>query len=191
MNRRTNSSVEAGFSLIETLATITIALVLFSLALPVLMGAIQNYRLNGMAQQAASLVDLARYSAIRRNMLVSLQQTTQSGNTVLYVDLNGNGSLDANEPLVLIPSDMQLANGQSLTPPTTSMGLGTTLDFNDKITFDYRGVVNYPSGVSPAPYFIALAYTSQTQYGTRAVTLTPMGQTKMWKAPSGGSWAGM
>jgi prepilin-type N-terminal cleavage/methylation domain-containing protein len=191
MNPRTRRSAEAGFTLIEMLATLVIALVLMALALPVVVGAIQNYRLNSVVQQTASLIDLARYSAIRRNMLVSLLQTTQNGNTVLYVDLNGNATLDPNEPLVMIPSDMQIANGQALTPAATSTGYSATINFSGTITFDYRGVVNYSNGNTPVPYFLALGYTTQTQYGTRAVTLTPMGQTKMWTAPAGGAWSGM
>ena len=179
--------------------TLAIGLILVGVALPIVVGAIQNYRLNGIAQQTASLIDLARYTAIRRNMVISLQKASSTdlqnvnlSGTVLYVDVNGNGQLDANEPMLLIPSDMQISNGQTGTPDSTSMGFsGGTVDFTSKIAFDYRGVVNYPQGVALQPYFLALAYTNQLQYGARAVTLTPMGQTKMWTAPNGGTWSGM
>ena len=180
--------------------TLAIGLILVGVALPIVVGAIQNYRLNGIAQQTASLIDLARYTAIRRNMVISLQKASSTdlqnvnlSGTVLYVDVNGNGQLDANEPMLLIPSDMQISNGQTGTPDSTSMGFtGGTVDFTSSIAFDYRGVVvGFANGTSPAPYFLALAYTSQLQYGARAVTLTPMGQTKMWTAPNGGTWLGM
>lgn len=169
--------------------TLAIGLVLASIALPFVVGAIQNYRLDSITQQTASLIDLARYSAIRRNMVVTLQAVIQNGNTVLYVDVNNNG-LDATDPRVVLPSDMQIANNDPLTPPATSMGLGNTISFAGSIQFDYRGLVNY-AGPPVSPYFLALGYTNQTQYGTRAVTVAPMGQTKLWKAPPGGTWTGM
>jgi len=189
--RKTRNLHEAGFSLVETVMTLAIGLILASVALPMVVSAVQGYRLNSIAQQTANLIGLTRYSAIRRNTVVSLLTTNQAGNTVLYVDLNGNGTLDANEPLVLLPRDMQIANGQPLTPPASSTGLNPTRDFTTQITFDYRGTVNYPGGSPPAIYFLAIGYTTQTQFGTRAITVTPMGQTKVWTAPPGSTWKGM
>jgi prepilin-type N-terminal cleavage/methylation domain-containing protein len=182
----------AGYSLVEMMMTLAIGLILVSVALPTMIGAIQGYRLNSVSQQTANLIDLARYTAIRRNMVVRLLQAPpQNGNTVLYVDLNGNTTLDGNEPMVMIPSDMQISNGQTGTPDATSMHIGSTIDFTTQIGFDSRGVVNYPHGVGPGAYFLAIAYTKQLQYGVRAVTVTPMGQTKAWKALSGSTWIGM
>jgi prepilin-type N-terminal cleavage/methylation domain-containing protein len=186
------SKRQGGFSLFEMMVTLAVGLVMASVALPFVVGAVQRYRLNGVAQQTANLVDLARYTAIRLNKLTSLQKTTQNGNTILYVDIKGTAALDANDPMIVFPSDMQIANSDALTPPSTSMGLGATTSFSTKITFDYRGVV-YPNpgdAVGQA-YFLAIGYVSQAQYGTRAVTVTPMGQTKIWTAPDGGTWTGM
>jgi len=171
--------------------TLAVGLILVSVALPVLVGAIQNYRLNSMVQQAANFVQLTRYTAIRRNTIVSMRQTAQNGNTVFYIDLNGNGALDAGEPMLMLPTDMQIANGQSLTPDSASIGTPSLQDFAGTITFDYRGTVNYPAGGPTGAYFLALGYTNQTQYGCRAVTVIPMGQTKLWKAPAGGPWTWM
>jgi type IV fimbrial biogenesis protein FimT len=182
---------EVGYSLVEMVMTLAIGLILVTVALPLLVGAIQGYRLNSVAQQTANLIELTRYTAIRRNATVSLHKTTQNGNTVFYIDLNGNGTLDANEPLVVLPADMQLANGQALTPGPASTLLPNPQDFTDTITFDYRGTVSYPAGGPLGPYFLALGYVTQVQYGCRAVTVTGMGQTKTWKAPAGGTWTWM
>src|SRR5260370_37968202 len=81
----------------------------------------------------------------------------------------------------MLPSDMQLANGQSLTPPAASIGQPTQ-DFAGQIIFDYRGTVYYTGGGPMTAYFLALGYTNQAQYGCRAITVSPMGQTKTWKA---------
>lgn len=192
MNRRTLRSVRHhGFSLFEMMVTLAVGLVMASVALPFIVGAVQRYRLNSVAQQTATLIELTRYSAIRLNKIISLKSAVQNGNTVLYVDINNNG-LDAKDPMVVLPSDMQIANSDALTPPSASMGLGTTISYTNSMSFDYRGVVtNFPPGNGPAAYFLAIGYTGQAQYGTRAVTVTPMGQTKIWIAPPSGTWSGM
>lgn len=171
--------------------TLAIGLIMVSMALPMLVGAVQNYRLNSLVQQTANFVELARYTAIRRNAPVSMLQKVQSGNTVLFIDSNGNGTLDAGEPMLMLPSDMQIANGQSLTPDPASIGIQPLQDFAGTITFDYRGTVNFPTGGATGAYFLALGYTNQAQYGCRAVTVIPMGQTKLWRAPAGGTWTWM
>jgi prepilin-type N-terminal cleavage/methylation domain-containing protein len=181
----------AGYSLVEMMMTLAIGLILVSMALPVLIGTIQNYRLNSIVQQTANFVELARYTAIRRNTIVTMRQTKQSGNTAFYIDLNGNGNLDASDPMLMLPSDMQVANNQSLTPDPASTGVKNLQDFAGSITFDYRGTVNYPVGGPTGAYFLALGYTTQVQYGCRAITVIPMGQTKLWKAPAGGTWTWM
>jgi prepilin-type N-terminal cleavage/methylation domain-containing protein len=189
--RRRCLSQAAGYSLIEMMMTLAVGLILVSIALPMLVGAIQGYRLNSVAQQVANLIELTRYTAIRRNSLMTLQMKPVNGNTVFFIDLNGNGQPDANEPMVMLPSDMQLANGQTATPNSSSIGLGATQDFAGKITFDYRGTVNFPAGGVINPYFLALGYVNQAQYGCRAITVTVMGQTKGWKAPDNSAWTGM
>jgi type IV fimbrial biogenesis protein FimT len=180
-----------GYSLIEMMMTLAIGLILVGVALPMLYGAIQSYRLNSVAQQTASLIELARYSAIRRNSVVSLLTTTQNGNTVFFIDLDGDGALDANEPLVMLPSDIKIANAASSLPDPASTGINNTQNFAGTITFDYRGTVNFPGGGATGAYFLALAYVNPDPYGFRAITLIPMGQTRVWKAVAGGPWTGM
>src|SRR5229473_579915 len=187
--RRAFRSKELGFTLVEMVVTLAVGLILVSMALPVMIGAIQGYRLNSVAQQTANLIELTRYAAIRRNTIVSLHKTVKNGNTIFFVD--GDGALGAGEPMVMLPNDMQIANGQSLTPGPASTGLDNTQDFVDTITFDYRGTVNFQVGGPTGAYFLALGYTNQTQYGCRAITVVPMGQTKLWKAPAGGPWTAM
>jgi len=189
-SRHKNLSKASGYSLVEMMMTLAIGLILVSVALPTMIGAIQGYRLNSVAQQVANLAELTRYTAIRRNSVIGLRQVVQNGNTILFVDLDGDGKLGPTEPLVMLPSDMQLANGQTLTPAAASVGFPTQ-DFAGQIVFDYRGTVNFTGGGPMTAYFLALGYTNQAQYGCRAITVSPMGQTKTWKAPDGGTWIGM
>jgi len=189
--RRKCSPKIAGYSLIEMMVTLAVGLILVSVALPTMIGAIQSYRLNSTAQQIANLIELTRYTAIRRNAVMSMQLAPpNNGSTILYVDLNGNGLLDPTEPMVILPSDMQLANNP-LAPGPTSTGLAPTQNFTSQINFDYRGTVNFPPGTPTAAYFLTVAFTNQAQYGSRAITVTPMGQTKAWKTVGSSAWTGM
>ena len=183
----------AGYSLVEMMVTLAVGLILVSVALPTMISAIQSYRLNSSAQQIANLIELTRYTAIRRNAVMSLQMAPNyKGSTVFYLDLNGNGTPDATEPMVVLPTDMQLANGQPLTPSATSTGLVPAQDFTTQINFDYRGTaVPLVGGPVAKTYFLALSYTNQAQYGCRAITVTPMGQTKVWKTVGNGTWTRM
>ena len=180
-----------GYSLIEMMVTLAVGLILVSVALPTMIGAIQSYRLNSTSQQIANLIELTRYTAIRRNAVMSMQMAVNNGSTIFYVDLNGNGSLDPTEPMIILPSDMQVATTQPLTPGPASTGLANTQNFTTQINFDYRGTVNFPVGSSTAAYFLAIGFTNQAQYGCRAVTVTPMGQTKAWKTAGSSAWIGM
>lgn len=191
-SRRKARAKIAGYSLVEMMVTLAVGLILISVALPTMISAIQSYRLNGTAQQIANLIELTRYTAIRRNAVMSLQMAPYKGSTVFYIDLRGNSTPDATEPMVVLPTDMQLANGQPLTPDATSTKLLPAQDFTTQINFDYRGTaVPLVGGPVGKTYFLALSYTNQAQYGSRAITVTPMGQTKVWKTVGSGTWVGM
>jgi prepilin-type N-terminal cleavage/methylation domain-containing protein len=189
-SRRKCLSRIAGYSLVEMMMTLAVGLVLVSVALPAMVSAIQGYRLNSAAQQIANFIDLTRYTAIRNNKVTSLQSAVQNGTTILYIDLNGDGQMEANEPRVMLPSDIVIANGDSLIPSRASTSLPNLQDFSNQITFDSRGVLNFgPGGIAPAPYFLALGFTTRVDSGYRAITVTPMGQTKMWRGPANGAWS--
>src|ERR1700719_927345 len=101
---------QLGYSLIEMMMTLAVGLILVSVALPAMISAIQSYRLNSVSQQIASLIELTRYTAIRRNNVIRSRMTPD--NTVFFIDVNGNGTLDPGEPMFMLPGDMQLANSQ-------------------------------------------------------------------------------
>lgn len=180
-------SKHAGFSLVEIVAAMAIGLILAAIAIPTIFNSLQQYRLNNAVQQSASLLQLTRYTAIRRNANTSLRSTTQAGNTILYVDLDNNSTLTPADPQILLPSDLQIANGQPQVPGGAGTGLPSPQDFTvvQKITFDSRGTVDTTNAI-----FLAIAHKDQARYGARAVTVTKMGQTKTWIA-AGNAWRGM
>ena len=181
-----------GFSLIELVVALAVALVLAAIAIPSIMTTYSQYRLGVQATLIANQLDLLRMTAVRKNTTVSLLSTTSGSNTVLYIDVNKNNALDSGDPQVWLPADMQISNSSS--PPTgmpdsTSMGTpyATTLNLptTGSISFLSNGTILGGSG----PYFIVIGYTAGTKYGFRAITVTPMGEIKVWTASSGGSWS--
>ena len=181
-----------GFSLIELVVALAVALVLAAIAIPSIMTTYSQYRLGVQATLIANQLDLLRMTAVRKNTTVSLLSTTSGSNTVLYIDVNKNNALDSGDPQVWLPADMQISNSSS--PPTgmpdsTSMGTpyATTLNLptTGSISFLSNGTISGGSG----PYFIVIGYTAGTKYGFRAITVTPMGEIKVWTASSGGSWS--
>ena len=179
----------AGYSLVEMMMTLAIALILLSVAMPMMIGAIQGYRLNSAAQQVSNFVDLARYTAIRNNKTVIVQSGVIAGRVTLYMDFDGNNQMGPNEPRIILPSDIVIANTDSLLPDRNSFALRNLKDFGNQITFDSRGVLNFAGGIAPTPYFLALGFSTQVGSGYRAVTVTQMGQTKTWKGPASGTWS--
>jgi Tfp pilus assembly protein FimT len=112
---------------------------------------------------------------------------------VLYIDVNKNNALDSGDPQVWLPADMQISNSLTTAPTgmpdSSSMGTpyATTLNLptTGSISFLSNGTISGGSG----PYFIVIGYTAGTKYGFRAITVTPMGEIKVWTASSGGSWS--
>ena len=185
-----------GFSLIELVVAMVVALILAAIAIPNIVATYSQYRLGVQATLIADQLDLLRMNAIRRNTTIVLNSTTAApcstgANTVLYIDVNKDNACNAGDPRVMLPGDIQIANAGGATPAgmpgSTSMGTAyaTTLPLPSAgFSFTSNGTITGATG----PYFIVIGYTNSTKYGYRAITVTPMGEIRVWTASSGGSW---
>jgi type IV fimbrial biogenesis protein FimU len=185
-------SPERGFSLVELLVVVAVMMALSAIAVPSFMQSIRIYRLNFAATSLQNMVEVTRFSAIRRNTQISLRQTTSNGRTLFYVDLNGTGAYTNTDPTYILPADMQLAPTGAPAASTTNLANAQALSSSGCIGFDSSGVVNYATCGSGTPvvWFVSIGLTSSsTSY--RAITVSPMGQAKSWIAPSGGPWNAM
>jgi len=201
MNGQNNQSRQSlvpptvrGFSLIELVVAVLVALVLSAIAVPSIIAAYSQYRLGTQATLIASHLDLLRFNAVRKNTLVTLYFTTVGANTVIYIDSNKNGALDPSDPQIMLPADILLIGAGTDVPPDmpNSSGMGapysTVIPIPvSGISFKANGTVNYPA--ASAPYLIVLTFASGTKYGYRAVTVTPMGEVRVWTADAGGNWS--
>lgn len=190
--RRPNQGLRArGFSLVECMVVATIAVVMMAIAVPTVNQGLRTYRLSFACTDVANLIQRTRYEAIKKNTTVSLRTTTQAGNSVVYIDRNDNKTWDATEPVVVLPQDTPLLTA-GVAPGPSSMGGGyanaqvpTAIT---PITFDSRGTVSFGGGAATVYVFYLGRTSNAATDGYKAVTVTPIGRTKIWSTRGTNSW---
>lgn len=154
-----------GFTLIEMMVTIAIAGVLLSIAVPGFKGIITNNRISAQANDFVSGLALARSEAIKRgrSVLVTAATTNNfSSGWTIWVDANGNASVDAGEELRVHEA---LKSGFTL--------VGTTGITNE---IQYRS-----NGVSNANGSFTLCYSG---YAGRLISVSATGRVSTTKTAS-------
>ncbi|MBI4463573.1 MAG: prepilin-type N-terminal cleavage/methylation domain-containing protein [Acidobacteria bacterium] len=172
-----NRHQDHGFSLVELIIVLAIAMVLFALATPVVQNAVRNYTLNAASSNIARLTQLARYTAIRQG---GISCTLFTGG-LFGVDSNCDGAFANN--------DLQYAMPNGVTPSTTGPAT-TTMNFSAApspvtdtslvIAFNARG----NKIVAPADPTLetAVRIIFLTGWGnTSAVTVSGAGRTRSWR----------
>jgi prepilin-type N-terminal cleavage/methylation domain-containing protein len=138
---------QAGFTLLEIVAVLGITLLISAFAFPQLNRYRHAYRLDSAVQTLASNLEMARYSAISKNVdVVVLFDVTQSSYQ-FFADKNGNGIRDGNELLVgpyPLPAQVQFRGNGLLGPPSGPTGPVTDpISFsNDRIVLNSQGKLN-------------------------------------------------
>lgn len=99
-----------GLTLIELMMAIAIAAILLALAGPSFQQAINGNRISSGANELASAINLARADAVRANRRAVLCRSVNGsacdgtnsvwGGWIIFVDLNADGTRDANEPVI-------------------------------------------------------------------------------------------
>jgi prepilin-type N-terminal cleavage/methylation domain-containing protein len=186
---------QAGFSLIEMVVALAVAVILLAVSLPIFLRAYHSYQLSSAARQLADILRLTRYEAIRLNKpvncviqpfsgdasMMSASMTDSSGNpltgigaaTVLF-GISGNLINPSGVPSV--PAMLAASNIGSM--PTQSWPTMASL------TFDARGAVNPPTNVN----VFYLASSVAPDAGYRAVLLMPAGSIQIWSGDATGDW---
>lgn len=175
-----------GFTIVEAIVAFSIIMVVAVIATPSVVRGLRTYRVGGAATSVANMIQRARYEAIKRNLTTSCRWTPRDNTIAIYVDLNGNLALDATEPRIELPPDVQFP-AQGNAPSPGSMGYQNTTVPGNSIAFDPRGTVNF-LGAAPTVYVVYVSLPSDASAGYRAISLTPTGKTKLWKATTGSNW---
>ncbi|HEV2618219.1 MAG TPA: hypothetical protein VGU63_16590 [Candidatus Acidoferrales bacterium] len=201
MRKQANSSM--GFSLIEVLIVITVAMVMMAIAVPSAMQAYRTYQLNSAASRVSGMLKYTRLDAIRENRQVNFLMQPVGGGPTMQVWTDeptvaaptGDGVMQTSEkqtlltssatvvPLAGVPATGAIAAAvgvANLTAVPTVGGLPT-------LTFDGRGAMASPPMV-PGVYAICIQNTGLAAAGYRAVILMPSGSVQTWKSDAAGNW---
>ncbi|MGE6161128.1 type IVa pilus pseudopilin TppE [Aeromonas salmonicida] len=156
--------LRSGFSLIELMVTIAIVSILLTLGIPSLSAVLRNITLTTQANNFVAAINLARSEAIRRNTAVTLsasasnltQHHWESG-WQIWVDSNGNGTLDNGELLRLFPD----------------MGSGTLISNTSLLRFSGDGFLD---GRQQATQVFSLQPPDCAAEPARDIMITPAGR---------------
>ena len=181
----------AGFSMVELIIVLAIAMIMSAIALPTAITQYRQYRLTSTAANLSSILQACRTDAIRFNTNVTCYFSPVAGGFTFWSDENNNFVADPNEPQYLFPGDLLLNP-----PAAPGPGAGTTVPGaalpvrgvggGTGITFTPRGGVA-PGGNS---YILTLSYPPGVGLDNafRAVTVSPFGKTKVYAATAGSNW---
>jgi prepilin-type N-terminal cleavage/methylation domain-containing protein len=186
---------ESGFSLIELVVVIAIALVLSAMAIPQIKNVVNQFKLRNATVEFSGIVQQARARSVQDNKHYPvLFDTSVSGTTRVFVDVPLTGSIDTTkDPIVswgpeITPQAVANAPGTSALKTTFLSGNTTNVVVYDgsasSITFSPMGVPCFvTSGVCNSmatlvAYWVFLQDSRNSQW--EAVTITPAGKIQKW-----------
>jgi type IV fimbrial biogenesis protein FimT len=149
-----------GFTLIELLATMTVLVILTSLAAASMSSTVNNNRIYATQTEFVASLALARSEAARRGVNVMLTATAPvtgnafAGGWRVWVDSDGSGTFDSTEPVLRthesIPSSVLVGDGATTTIGFTPMGfLNQTSAVDIKVCASDGAVAGYDISIQP------------------------------------------
>ncbi len=180
-----------GFSLVEMVVAMTVALVLVGIGMPYFLKAYQMYQLTNAASQMADILRLTRYEAIRRNTPINcIVQAPDQNSTEAWVDSTPNGAPDPTEQIIVLGSGGKVIDAGNVPAGNLAVdaqvqALNSQPAGNATIQFDQRGAVSAPLPIAVNVFYLAGA---DADAGYRAVLLMPAGSIQIWMGDSNGNW---
>lgn len=178
-----------GFSMLELCVSLAVMLVVAAISVPYFLRGMNEYKLSNAAMNVSSLIQRTRYEAIKRNRRMVCYQTIAGATITVWVDLNGTGALAPNDPQYVYPQSVFNAAPGGTVPGPASMGFPNAQIPAGSIAFDYRGAVDF-TGVPGGPTIWAVYFTfnNDPTYEYKAISVEPLGRSKVWTAASKSAW---
>lgn len=204
---------QSGRSLLEMLVVIAITACVAVVALPNVLMSYEQFRLSSAATDLSTMIQRTRAAAVSQNAPAALQFSTSSTvcspSATFWIDLNTNGSVDANEMArYCLSRRISVATSTSSVPSTINDALlgnmsSVTVNVASSsvpVYFNARGVpCQYNStnktcsaiisGGATASSWVYYLYDAPYlgSNGWAAVTVTPAGRVKVWRW-DGSAW---
>jgi prepilin-type N-terminal cleavage/methylation domain-containing protein len=193
----------SGFSLPELLIVVAIGMIAAVMTMPLFSTAVNEYRLRTSAVDLDGLLQRARTRAVRDNRTYTLQtaQLVQGGFTYtqVYLDLNGNATLDAGEPQIQLQRNVSLRTAGFPAIPVASLGFtpqaataqvnfnarGTPCVFVNGLCISWDSAGNAPNQVG---FVFYLRAPSGAGNSWSAVSIAPSGRFRAWSY-SNATWS--
>ena len=195
---------EWGFSLVELVIVVFVAMVIAAIAIPNVLLAVTNLKLRASAGDLAGLMQQARILAAKNNTPYVLLYGTRNGAQIAYIrdPRNGLGSYVTLEPLIqfsgsTVPASGAPSGGGGQPSPYVLAGDTGTGSYDNTKTLGYTGrglPCNYDTTTTPAcstpPALYFVYYLTVTRVGRpgwAAVVVTKSGRCKVvtW---NGATW---
>ncbi len=187
-----------GFTLVELMLVAALITVIAAFSIPKLVQFWQDWQLRSAAAEVAALTQQARMSAARANATYPIRFRMVGALQQVYIDLNNNSALDANEPYLDLPKSVAGASGApngSSGQPSAYILVGDTssgmpFDNSNVIAYSPRGLpCNYSSSVcaTPAASYFVFYFTDNRTNDWAAVLVTKSGRSKVLQW-NGGAW---
>ena len=198
-----------GFSLIEALIVVSIIFIAAAVVIPTASTAIRSVRLSSSGTRYADLLQQARVLAVRNDTyysVISVPSATSGAAGTAFLDLNGNGTYQSGEPMMVFAQNVTpkpLDSGPALTnlesaflpPGQASLDSVNAGKAANGPTFGPRGLPCTPTttgGYTTCPFLTATSYITfiqNTDGGAwEAVTVTPAGRIREWRY-DGTNWS--
>jgi Tfp pilus assembly protein FimT len=191
---------QAGFSLLEVVVALVVAIILLAVSLPIFLRAYRSYQLTNAARQVADILRLTRYEAIRLNKKVYCMFQPFAGNPAMMsafmTDSSGNGLSGMGTATIVLGPTGNLVDASTVpnvaalpaqANAVTTMPVNNFSSTGGQIQFDPRGAVIPPSLTTPTVYAFYLA-SADPDAGFRAVLLMPAGSLQIWSTDASGTW---
>jgi Tfp pilus assembly protein FimT len=203
--RNRKAALTGGFSTVEIVMAIAIALILMAIAVPSAMTMYQNYQLNDAATQLSGILKFTRAEAIRLNggsnagstnpnhVITCLNSQAAPGSpTSLWATTNATETAaQATERQILLGTGGTLVDSGTVSGSgalASAAGLSAITGINPSsgsVAFDSRGAV-YFGGNPQTVYAYFIGNSAGISF--RAVLVLPSGSIQVWTSPSGSTW---
>jgi prepilin-type N-terminal cleavage/methylation domain-containing protein len=179
---------ERGFSLFELMIVMLIIMIVSAVAVPTIMNTVADVRLRSSASTLQGQIQQLRMRAVRDNKPYRGKMTTQAGTVLMYLDIDGDGAYDTNEPTVGLARDVVVTSSGNPSMPTATLNTSGWVSGTPStdIWFNARGLpcdtsVNAACNTNKGYIYYLSQQRSTSVTAWAAVSITPAGRIKTWR----------